>query len=228
VRPVLADSELIFKFAHDIRSCLRTVLTRIELVQNSSASALPEADQLLLQEAAGAARDIGSLLTAMAAYLDNKVDDAPMSLGLLLRGTVIELQSVLSQSGAAVQMDRKKVDELTVPSGLKVVFKELLINSCKFRAPDRTLRIIVAVRDESDGLHMNVTDNGIGVESEFLQKIFAPFFRLHSRDEYPGHGLGLATCQKVVTALGGTIEAEQAPGAGLTVQMRLPNSGLVL
>jgi signal transduction histidine kinase len=228
VRPALADSELIFKFAHDIRSYLRTVLTRIELVQHSSAAALPETDQLLLQEAAGAARDIGGLLTAMSRYLDDQVDEAPMSLGLLFRGTVIELQNVLSQTSAALEMDREKVDELTVPSGLKTVFKELLTNSCKFCAPDRSLRIVVAVRDEPDALRLSVTDNGIGVESEFLTKIFAPFYRLHSRDDYPGHGLGLATCHKVVTALGGTIEAERAPDAGLTVQISLPNPVLVL
>jgi signal transduction histidine kinase len=216
----LADDNLMFKLAHDVNSYLRTIVTRIELAQNSSTACLGEEEQMWLGEAASAARDISGLMSAMVAYSDAEAEDGSQRLGLLLRGVVNDLHSKLAACGGEV--DVRNSSDSSVPLGLKKVLKELVTNSCRFRAADRPLRICIAVRREDTEIEVMVTDNGMGVEREFLEKIFAPFFRLHSRDEIPGHGLGLAMCRKVAAGWGGSIVAEAADGGGLMMRVRVP------
>lgn len=226
-KSVLEESNLAFQFAHDFRTYLRTILTRIQLVQNSGAALLPREDQLMLQEVAAAASNMNGLLNSMVAYCEGPVDGSE-DLRLLLRGVLLERKAELAAVGAEVAV----VNDLNmfVPAGLKSVLKELLINACRFRSVNRPLRIAVASRmspasqsgDSSPAVEVAVTDNGIGVEPACLEKIFAPFYRLHSRDEFPGHGLGLATCRRFVERWGGTIAAEPAPEHGLTLRVTVP------
>jgi signal transduction histidine kinase len=212
--------EVNFKFAHDVRTYLRTVVTRIQLVQNSAAALLPQEDQAMLKEAAAAARDIEGLLTAMTAYWDGNGDDGTVNLHLLLRGLLIESKPVLAEAGAKVDIPNDL--GLPVPAGMKGVLKELLTNACRFRSPERPPHIVISGRmvegSDPQAAEVVVQDNGIGVEPRYLEKIFAPFYRLHSRDEFPGYGLGLATCRRMVENWGGSIVAETPPQGGLIVR----------
>ena len=71
-------------------------------------------------------------------------------------------------------------------------------------------------------MHLWVTDNGIGFDEKYLDRIFTIFQRLHGRGEYPGTGVGLAVCRKIVERHGGTITARSAPGQGATFMVTLP------
>jgi signal transduction histidine kinase len=222
----LEDTRLVFTFAHDVRTYLRTVLTRIQLVQNSAAAVLPREDQSMLQEAVSAARSIDGLLSAMVAYCDGNTDEGTENLRLLLRGVLIERKAALGEVGAELQFPDTASDhpDVPVPVGLKTVLKELLTNACRFRSAGRPLRILVSSRIVPAGVEISVSDNGVGVDRAYLEKIFAPFYRLHSRDEFPGYGLGLAICRRIVEGWGGTIAAEPAPEQGLTVRITVPVS----
>src|SRR5579862_5466162 len=114
------------KFAHEVRTYLRTVLTRIQVVQNSGAVLLSGEEQSMIQEAADAARDIDDLLSAMVAYWEGYSGEETERLGLLLRGLLIERKAALAEAGAEVEVVNDL--DVPVPAGLKRVMKELLTN----------------------------------------------------------------------------------------------------
>ena len=103
------------------------------------------------------------------------------------------------------------------------MFQNLISNAIKYRrAPEPEIRID-AERDDS-GWTFCVSDDGIGFEQKFAEKIFAPFQRLHAREAYEGTGVGLAICQQAVERHGGTIRVESAPGEGARFYFTLPDS----
>jgi len=217
----LTDGSLMFAFAHDVRAHLRTVLTRIQLVQCSTTTPLSPEDQRFLQEAAEAVDDISGLLSAMQAFCEAGPGEGLMNLRLLLRGLLLEVKHVLQEVGAEVELSND-VDQ-PVPTGLQRILKELLTNASKFRSPARPLRIHIATRQEPDGrVEIAVSDNGLGVSAEYLDVIFSPFQRLHARDAFPGYGLGLATVRRIAGTMGGTVAATPVPEGGLSVRIVLP------
>ena len=112
------------------------------------------------------------------------------------------------------------------PTQLGMLLQNLLGNAVKFRAPDRPPRIHVAA--EADGRAValrRAADNGIGIDPEFAEKVFVIFQRLHTRDAYPGNGIGLALCKKIVEFHGGTIGIDGARTDGARVIFTLPRPG---
>ena len=83
---------------------------------------------------------------------------------------------------------------------------------------------ISAGRERGDWT-FSVSDNGIGIEPQYMQRIFLLFQRLHSRAEYPGTGIGLAICKRIVERHGGTIRVESEPGRGTRFKFTLPQRG---
>ncbi|MGC1394036.1 MAG: ATP-binding protein, partial [Coleofasciculaceae cyanobacterium] len=100
------------------------------------------------------------------------------------------------------------------------LFQNLLANAIKFRQLE-TPKIEINVIQEDDKCLISISDNGIGIASEYFERIFVIFQRLHSRKEYPGTGLGLAVCQKIVERHGGKIWLESTLGVGTTFYFTL-------
>jgi light-regulated signal transduction histidine kinase (bacteriophytochrome) len=107
------------------------------------------------------------------------------------------------------------------PIQLGQLFQNLLSNAIKFRGAEAPRVEVSAVRD-GPMVRFSVSDNGIGIAPEFQERIFVIFQRLHSRDEYPGTGIGLAICKKIVERHGGTIWLDSRPGEGTTFHFTLP------
>ena len=110
-------------------------------------------------------------------------------------------------------------------SQLVRVFQNLISNALKFCNQDHPCIQIHASQRETDVL-FQVSDNGIGMKSQYLDRIFDVFKRLHTRREYPGTGIGLAICKKIVMRHGGTIWAESTPDVGTTFFFTIVNSPL--
>jgi len=108
-------------------------------------------------------------------------------------------------------------------SQLIQVFQNLIGNALKFRRDDPP-KIHIGVREEEQQWVFSVTDNGIGIEEQFLERIFIIFQRLHSKAKYPGTGIGLAICKRVVENHRGKIWAESALNIGTTIYFTLPCS----
>jgi len=103
-----------------------------------------------------------------------------------------------------------------------MLWQNLLSNAIKFRSPDRPPRIRIGVVPRGDAWEFAVTDNGIGIAPEFREKVFILFQRLHTKDAYPGTGIGLAMCKKVVEFHDGTIRLDPDVELGTRVVFTLP------
>jgi light-regulated signal transduction histidine kinase (bacteriophytochrome) len=105
-----------------------------------------------------------------------------------------------------------------------MLLQNLISNAVKFRKPDADPRISIGVHQEDDFWHFAVQDNGIGIEPQFEEKIFVIFQRLHPRDVYPGTGIGLAICKRIVEHHGGRIRLDPAYTDGARICFTLPVS----
>ncbi|MEM9090099.1 MAG: ATP-binding protein [Cyanobacteria bacterium P01_F01_bin.53] len=108
------------------------------------------------------------------------------------------------------------------PSQLRQLFQNLLSNALKYHPPERAPQVTVSAALKEGTWQFGVQDNGIGIEPEYFDKIFQIFERLHRKDDYPGTGIGLATCKKIVESHGGHIWVASEPGKGTTVYFTLP------
>jgi signal transduction histidine kinase len=108
---------------------------------------------------------------------------------------------------------------------LRQLFQNLLANAIKFHRPGVAPVVHVSARPRDGGWTFAVKDNGIGIEPQYLDRIFVLFQRLHSRADYAGTGIGLAICKKIVERHGGTIRVESEPGHGTTFEFTLPDRG---
>ena len=149
---------------------------------------------------------------------------APVDLAQVIRDVLSDLEVRIESSGATVE-----VGELGMVDGdrtqLRQLLQNLLANALKFRAADRAPRISVAALpapDNDQTVLLVVEDNGIGFDPVYAERIFAPFQRLHGREEYEGTGIGLAIVRRIVERHRGSIRAEGQPGVGTRFEVRLP------
>lgn len=141
------------------------------------------------------------------------LDQAEVDLEKVFASSLDALSLAIDESGTLVTHDRLP-HVLGDRSLLALLLQNLLSNGVKFRDPQRRPRINLEVA-QTDGLwRFAVTDNGIGVESEYTERVFAIFQRLHARDAYPGNGIGLALYRKIVEFHGGTIRIDPAYRSG--------------
>ena len=156
-------------------------------------------------------RSRGSALEAENSSLSN----AHKALGTALQN----LATTIQESGAVVTQDPLPAVNGDLPQ-LVSLFQNLIGNSLKFRkeAPPR-----IHVSAERNGTHwrFSVRDNGIGIAPQYFERIFGVFQRLHTRSQYPGTGIGLAICKKIVERHGGRIWVESVPGEGATFYFSL-------
>ena len=137
-----------------------------------------------------------------------------VSLELPLASAIANLRVSIAESGAEVTSDplpAAVVDQ----QQLMQLFQNLIGNGIKFRG-SQAPRIHISSKQSGNEVRVSVRDNGIGISPEFFDRLFVLFQRLHNRSEYPGTGIGLAICKKIVERHGGRIWVESTPGDGAT------------
>lgn len=147
---------------------------------------------------------------------------AAIDLGAVANAALANLDIALRESGGAV-----KVDQMPCVVGdetqLIQLLQNLIGNALKFCRPGVSPRIHVGSKRIGRGWEVFVQDNGIGIAPEYFDRIFVIFQRLHGKSEYPGTGIGLALCKKIVERHGGSIQVESQPDRGATFRFTIPD-----
>jgi PAS domain S-box-containing protein len=209
--------------SHDLQEPLRAIAGYCQLLQRRYVGRLDtDADEFIAFAVDGATRMqrlIEDLLCYSRVGTRGKPFE-PTDCNAVFEQSLVNLKTAIAESGAQIT----RTDLPTVPgdrSQLEQLFQNLLSNAIKFRH-DNPPRIRVGAEVEGDHWVFSFADNGIGIESRFADRIFAIFQRLHTRREYPGTGIGLAICKKIVERHGGRIWMRSSPGKGSTFYFTLP------
>lgn len=209
--------------SHDLQEPLRMVASYTQLLAKGEQDRLrPEAKEYIAFAIDGATR-MQSLISDLLRYsrlASEPTPLVPLEPEDLLATVRKNLEVAISENGAVVTADPLPVVRGN-ESQLVQLLQNLVANAIKFRGEQPPVVHVSAV-SRGDFIEFAVRDNGVGFDPKYAPKIFVIFQRLHARGKYPGTGIGLAVCKKIVERHGGTIWVESAPGAGTTFFFTLP------
>ena len=209
--------------SHDLQEPLRMVSSYTQLLARRYGDKLDEDAQVFISYAVEGAERMGQLITDVLTYSRVGTETDEFELANCDRAfdlAVANLRSAIEESKAEVVRDplpAVKGDEIQIAQ----LFQNLIANALKFR-DRRSPRVYVSAKLDGDTWVVSVRDNGIGIAPEYAHQIFGVFQRLHTRAHYPGNGIGLAMCKKIVERHGGRIWMESEPGHGATFYFTLP------
>lgn len=209
--------------SHDLQEPLRGVSGCLQVLERKYKADLDGLAEQLIEHAVAGSGRMKELIDALLSFSrvgTSKAPFAPVPLGEVVADVRDDLQAAISESGAVIE-----VGELPTvtgdPAQLRQLLQNLIGNAIKFcgEAPPR---IEVEAEARQEVWRIAVKDHGIGLEKRYFERIFTVFQRLHTREEYPGTGIGLAICKKIAERHGGRIEVISEPGEGATFYVELP------
>jgi PAS domain S-box-containing protein len=210
--------------SHDLKAPLRAVSMHLELLIQRCGQRLSEAEMENVQFAISGARQMNDLVEYLLQY--SRAGGGSLSLESVdLNKTV---QKALFNLKAEIENSKARIIYSNLPNlyadttSLLQVFQNLISNAIKYRR--ETPEIKISAEELEDSWVISVKDNGIGISSENFERIFTIFQRLHTDEEYPGAGIGLAICKKIIERHNGKIWIESKPGFGTTFFISLPKS----
>ena len=210
--------------SHDLQEPLRMISSYCDILGKRYASIFDEKAKEYFGRITAGAERMRALIHALISY--SQVDKEALNLTesparavaddamehLLPEITVMRAQMSIGALPTVVG-DRARLTQL---------FQNLIANALKFSAADRAPLVSITAVEDGEWWRFSVTDNGIGISAAGQEKIFHMFQRLHAADRYPGSGIGLATCKKIVEQHGGRIWVESEAGVGSTFCFTLP------
>jgi light-regulated signal transduction histidine kinase (bacteriophytochrome) len=216
-------TQFAYAVSHDLQEPLRMITSYLQLVAQRYEDQLDEEAREFIGYAVGGANRMRQLIIDLLAY---------SQIGHEHQGfTQVDLEKILQQVlfNLAVQIREANIqithDPLPTIMANKTqmlqLLQNLLSNAVKFRTAD-TPKIHLSAQQQASNWIIQVSDNGIGIEPELTPKVFAIFQRLHTNEEYPGTGIGLATCKKIIQNHQGSIWVESEPGVGSIFSFSIP------
>jgi two-component system sensor histidine kinase/response regulator len=215
--------QLAYVASHDMQEPLRMVASYLQLVAQRYRGQLDaDADEFIGYAVDGAKR-MQALINDLLAYsrVGTKARPfEPTDCARVVDTALSNLRVAIADSGATVTLG-------TLPTvmgdsmQLLQLFQNLIGNAMKFKR-DEAVRLHIGAEPAGEFWRFSVSDNGIGIAAEYFERIFVLFQRLHGRGEYPGTGIGLAICKKIVERHGGSISVESQPDVGSTFHFTIP------
>lgn len=213
--------------SHDLQEPLRAISGCVQILERRYKDQLDaRGHELIAHTVEGVAR-LRELIEGLLAYsrvgrLGAEIE--PVSLGDALITARQQLESAITETGAVVEHEA-----LPVVCGnrgqLVQLLQNLIGNALKYRGVTAP-RVRISAHRDGAMWTIAIRDNGIGIEAQYFDRVFSIFQRLHTRDEYPGTGIGLAICKRIVEQAGGAIWIESELGVGSTFYFTLPVVGI--
>ena len=216
-------------FAHDLRAFLRTIALGTQRIQRKSEELSPEIKSRL-DEILDAARKQDELISAMVEYgqalAPGLSGDNPLSIKLVIQTACRKIDTFLQQKEGLIQFNAQTAPPVLVPSGAARVIEKIIHNSLKFRSADKPVIEVSVSTVAAELIEVRISDNGLGIERQYRGTVLEPFKRLNPASEYPGSGLGLSICRRLLESVGGTIHIEDPipPSQGVAVVARMPTT----
>ena len=207
--------------SHDLQAPLATISMYVQLLEARHGKELGSASQLVdgISSATGHARELIRGLLEYSRAGRGELKREQLNIDRVVHEVLDVLAGPIEEAGATVEVGDMPVVRAD-HRNLAQVFQNLISNAVKFCDSDP--HVTVTADRVAGSWWFAVTDNGIGMEPSKAEEIFEPFHRLHGEGQYPGTGIGLAVCERIVEQHGGRIWAESEPGKGSTFRFTLP------
>lgn len=208
--------------SHDLQEPLRTTTSFVELIRKQYYGKLDATANKYIDYIIQASDRMKTLIKDLLDYsrIGREKKFEQVDCNIVLEEVLADLAKVIKENKAAIRSG-----PLPVVTGfsteLKLLFQNLISNSIKFQKPGIAPEIDIAAQKENGHWHFSFSDNGIGIDKQYQQRIFIIFQRLHNRSVYEGSGIGLAHCKKIVELHGGKIWVESQAGDGSTFHFTL-------
>jgi signal transduction histidine kinase len=209
--------------SHDLQEPLRTMSSYLQLLEQDLGPELKPADRMTLDVVLASLRRMRQLIADILSF--SKVGAGPrtpqdVESRELVQQALEQLGGLIQSTGAVVELG--ELPRLRAEPGLLTqVFQNLVSNALKFSRTG-SARVEIGAAHQGPNWRFWVKDNGIGIDPVNFDKLFRLFRRLHTQDEYPGSGLGLSICKKIVERHGGRIWVDSRPGEGSTFFFTIP------
>jgi signal transduction histidine kinase len=210
--------------SHDLQEPLRTVASYVQLLERRYKDQLDDEAKKFIDFAVAGAVRMQKMIKDLLIYsrVSTKGNEFKRTnCEEILRLSLMNLKVAIEESQAQVTHD--PLPELKADGAQLIqLFQNLIGNALKFHIPDQLPQIHISAVPSDEGWKISVKDNGIGIEQQYFDRIFVIFQRLHNRQKYPGTGLGLAVCARIVERHGGRIWVESQPGEGTEFFFTIP------
>jgi light-regulated signal transduction histidine kinase (bacteriophytochrome) len=215
--------------SHDLQEPLRMISSYTQLLEQRYADRLDQDAKDFIDFAVDGANRMQRLINDLLTYSRLGTRGKPFEptdCHSVLGQVLVNLDNIIQRNHALITND----DMPTIAADetqLIQLFQNLITNAIKFKSEVQP-RIHVSVKERDNQWVFSISDNGIGIEPEFKDRVFVIFQRLHSKNKYPGTGMGLAICKKIVERHGGRIWFDSVPGKGSTFHFTISKKGETL
>lgn len=203
--------------SHDLQEPLRTTSSFVELLQRQYHEKLDAKASKYIGYIVQASDRMGILIKDLLDFsrIGIKKELEPVDCNGVLCDVITDIDRAIKDTGAEINSQNLPVIN-GYSTEMKQLFQNLILNAIKFRKGNIPPKINISVQKKSDYWQFAFTDNGIGIDKQYSERIFIIFQRLHTRSEYEGSGIGLSHCKKIVELHHGKIWVESIPGQGST------------
>jgi light-regulated signal transduction histidine kinase (bacteriophytochrome) len=212
--------------SHDLQEPLRMISSYLQLIERRYKDHLDQDANDFIHFAVDGANRLQALIMGLLEFSRVRTHGKAfeeVKVGDILSHVIKHLEVMLQTAGASVEYGEMPV--IRADEGqITRLFQNLISNAVKFRK-EGVAPLIRISAEKTGGDHIfTVSDNGIGIDPQYYQQIFTIFQRLHSREEYPGTGIGLSICKRITERHGGKIWVESEPGKGSSFIFSIPSS----